>query len=396
MQKPLSYIICFSAALMLTFGRTGLVPFVDLTLPDMAMNVVVVVLAPLCIFLIADWAETDKILLTFVPVILLVTDVACGILLNSPTASWPDHSTLLSIGLAIFLSSSIRNGQLRRLRWMVLLVAALFNLFLFVYARDAIAGILSGGLHIRFGADVSPGLLVSYPRKLYVLVFTCVATALIEENLFLRLGVMAMTPLPLLVGLATGGRGAMVALAAATFAFLAVQRKKSMVLAGVVIAGGVVLLGGYFIDHYLSVTAQRMENFDSDSGRSDIHAEALEQITVFGRGIGQTYAHNVFLEFFRDYGLVGLALFLGFLLMIFVWLLRVFKSTRSDEIRWMFGLIVLQLTAQQFSLNIFTDMFWAALALPIGLHLSRPEKGAESASWMREPYAWSKFSRRNN
>ena len=143
-------------------------------------------------------------------------------------------------------------------------------------------------------------------------------------------------------------------------------------LLGVVLAAGLLFVGLHFIDAYLPVMSGRIAEFSDDAYRYDIYTEAIANISFFGRGLGESYAHNVFLEFLQDYGIVGLTLFSAVLSLCFVWVWRAFSSTRNTEVLWLLGLMVLQLTAQQFSLNIFTDMFWTVLALSIGVHLSAP------------------------
>ena len=87
---------------------------------------------------------------------------------------------------------------------------------------------------------------------------------------------------------------------------------------------------------------------------------------MFGSGPRDTYPHNIFLEFLYYYGFIGFVLFLTFLLTSLITAYKYQCKTNDDEARWCLSLLVLQLTAQQLSLDIFYGSLWAALVLPLG------------------------------
>ena len=109
---------------------------------------------------------------------------------------------------------------------------------------------------------------------------------------------------------------------------------------------------------------ERIEDAD-DAGRSYIYLDAISNISLIGRGIGQNYAHNIFLEFLQDYGIVGLCLFLYVFTKAIISVSKLYSSSGNVELLWVISLFTLQLIAQQLSLNIFCDMFWASFVIPL-------------------------------
>ena len=105
----------------------------------------------------------------------------------------------------------------------------------------------------------------------------------------------------------------------------------------------------------------------SDSGRSTIWTNVINgRFTLFGIGIYDDYPHNIFLEFLLDYGVIGLILFLIFFIPLIMSFFRCYYKTHYNEVLWALCLFVLQMTAQQFSLDIFNTGLWAAILLPLG------------------------------
>ena len=106
-----------------------------------------------------------------------------------------------------------------------------------------------------------------------------------------------------------------------------------------------------------------------DSGRFRIYEDALMNISIFGRGLTHSYAHNVFLEFLQDYGIVGLLLFLCCLAMSVILIWREYARTRDSEVLWVIGMMTLQLVGQRFSLNIYQSFFLGGHGPSLGLLL---------------------------
>ena len=92
----------------------------------------------------------------------------------------------------------------------------------------------------------------------------------------------------------------------------------------------------------------------------------MDNISWFGHGATAAYPHNIFLEFFLNYGIIGLALFLLVLATSVITAYKYYRRTRDQESLSVISLLVLQMTAQQFSLDIFYGSLWAALILPLG------------------------------
>jgi len=220
-------------------------------------------------------------------------------------------------------------------------------------------------LNERLGQEYSFGNVVAYPRMLYVLVFACFVTVVSEERWWLRCGAALLLVLPTVVALATGGRGALAALLVAMLVYLLGQRKSALWWIELAFALCVVALGCWIVDTLLPLMRQRIESGD-DSGRSVIYIASISSLSLLGTGNDTEYPHNLFLEFGEFYGVVGLLFLILFLYSSFAQAFRAYARTRNREVLWVIGLMFLQLVGQQFSLNLFFNMFWSALLLPFG------------------------------
>ncbi|HEV2295339.1 MAG TPA: O-antigen ligase family protein [Tepidisphaeraceae bacterium] len=367
----------FAVAMLLTFGRTGFLPIIEVYTPfDYAVNVFVVLIAP--VFAIIGFAGvlSGRYLKVVAPVGLLAAWVAIRVF-ASRREYWPHYSMIITILLALLLASQITQWELRRLRHCMLVVSALFCVFLLVFGRELLFDITAGWTkRRRVGMEVSAGNVIAYPRVLYMLVFTCFATVLIEKRKWLKLAAIGMMIPPTIVGLSTGGRGALLALVVAILAFVLGLRQKLMYLAALPVVAVFGTVGVKLARTFAPLMVERITSAD-DSGRLGLYREALSDISLFGRGPSAYYAHNIFLEFLQDYGVVGLLLFCAALVTTVGCLWRLYSRTRDLEVLWAGGLLVLQMVAQQLSLNIFYGFFWAAFVLPLGL-AARPVFWRES------------------
>jgi O-antigen ligase len=218
----------------------------------------------------------------------------------------------------------------------------------------------------RLGLEYSEANVIAYPRMLDVLVFTCLATVVSDHRWWLRLSAAGLLVLPAMVALATAGRGALAALLVASVLCLSAQRHAVPTWFTVAVGAFLLVLGYWAVDTFLPLMRDRISNGD-DSGRSIIYLASLSNVSVLGTGNKLYYPHNLFLEFAENYGIIGLAFLLVFLLSSFNVALRLYSRTHDPDVLWVIGLMVFQLLAQQFSLNIFQNMLWAALLLPVGL-----------------------------
>ena len=367
-QHKARYVVPLAAAILVTFGRGGLMPIVSekFTLFDLAMNYFLLLVAPVFALKFFLTNSPNRYLLFVSPIVIFW----CWIFIcisYSESFFWPTRTAVVGIGLSVVIVSQIKNSEIKRVRHCVLVLAALFNLDTLLHFKDVLGPIISGSLHARLGLNVDPGLAVAFPRIMYMLVLTCIFTLIIEKQKWFRIVVAGLMVCPLIIAFASAGRGALAGFVAAVL-FLALNQRKKSRFFGVGIIAGMVLFAVYWaIIHFFPLMMGRIEQAESGAGRYDLWLYALDHISLFGSGIGSEYAHNIFLELFQDYGVVGFFLFLPVLTVSLGLAWKTYSNTLDLEILWVMAIIVLQMVAQQFSLNIFTGAVWAALVLPLGL-----------------------------
>jgi len=126
-QSQSSFIVLIAVALLLSFGRNGMLPFTGTTTRlDLALNLLVVLLAPLCALCELRWHELLNYFGRMLPILSLAAWVFFCLLFNTPPEYWPDRSSVISLALALFLASRVSLRQLRALRFALLLIAFLF------------------------------------------------------------------------------------------------------------------------------------------------------------------------------------------------------------------------------------------------------------------------------
>lgn len=359
-------------AIMLTFARSGMLPFEDLYTPiDMAMNVFVVVVAPLYALKDSAYMAHNRIFPLLIPMLCLIFWVLINVFVGSPEEYWPKSTAMITIVLSIFLATQITCFELRRLRHMVLLLTGIFCCYLLLFGASTVSAIVGGTMEGRLGADLSPYNLIVLPRIMYMLIFTCLVSIVIEQNRMLKIAAAVMAVLPLLVALATGGRGSLFAFVIALIVFVAGLRSMNMKLILLLLASAFLATVYFLADNLMPILLHRIQEGD-DSNRFEIWSNLFDpsNISLFGKGVVEDYPHNIFLELFVNHGIIG---FLFFLMVLFISIRSAYiyyKNTYDIEALWLFCLLVLQLTAQQLSLDIFYGSFWAALLLPLVLYNS--------------------------
>ena len=362
-----AYVVLLTVGLLLSFGRGGMLPFTgNTTTLDLAMNLMAVIVAPGCALSLIRCSDLGPYVMRMAPMLALATWVGCCLLLNTEPEYWPNRTELISLALALFLPSQVTRSDLPALRLMMLWLAFLLSASAILFAPADLANLFSGGLKQRLGIEYSEANAVAYPRMLDVLVFTCFATVVTDQRWWLRLSAAGLIILPATLALATAGRGALAALLVTSALYLLAQRPRLSAGFSYLSAAVFLVLGYWTIETYLPLMRERITSGD-DSGRSIIYRASLSNLSLFGTGNKYYYPHNLFLEFAENYGLIGLALLIVFLGSSFATAVRSYYCTKDPEILWVIGLMSLQLLAQQFSLNIFQNMLWAALLLPIGL-----------------------------
>ena len=274
-------------------------------------------------------------------------------------------------------------GDLPYLRRSLFVLCLMFTLLGLIYERSTIMDAIHGNFYgkARLGAYVGAQVFVAFPRITNTLVIACVACAFIEKNIFMRGISLALVVVPLMLGFATAGRGGFLGLAVAALVFalglpivLGLRRKFLLVL-GVGFLTTLLYIAYQVFITLFPVLVKRIES-GSDSGRFALWSDALENITLIGRGIGDDYAHNLFLEMLQDYGVIGLTLLLVFLATIFWQLWKAWRRHADLELLWVTAVIAMQLACQQFSLSIFWGFLWTALVLPLGLNGGRQTPAA--------------------
>ena len=373
LSKAVRFGTVAAVAIMLTFCRGALLSVVDkVTLMDSAMSYFVLGMGPLSVFYWMARTHGRSSSLVW-PIGLLVVWVCFCVLFLTPRDEWPDRTSVINLALVLALAPQISRQDLRLLRYCILGLAALFSVVVLTQAPDVLNTALTSSEGVRMGADVSPANVIVMPRVYFTLALTCLATALIEKRIWLRIVPLPLMVIPVALGFAGGSRGPLLGLTAALMVFaFGVWKRIGKVGSAVFIA--VIAVSGYWaVQTVFPVIARRMTL--DDTKRSEFYQYTIEDIfrnvSLLGNGISPDYPHNIFLEFLNDYGIVGLCLFLLFLGMSIRILWRVYRATNDMEVVWAAGIMALLFMAQQLSLSLFTGSLWAALLLPAGLASSQ-------------------------
>ena len=349
-----------------------MLPFENIyTYWDHLLNIFVIAVAffQLPVFLPRVLSHNYKLLLPF---LILSVWVSVCVFVGSPSEDWPVRTSLITIGISFLICSQVHRDDLSRVRYFVLLLAAAFSLYTLLYGQYSLKMILNGSLNTQLGIKLNPANVIIFPRIMYMLVITCIATLIIEKDKWLRIGAALVMIIPILIAFATGNRGTMVALAAAAFILmLSFRTKREIILSGVVII--VLLIISYVIvPELLPLTKQRIISGGRDNSsisRFYMAREALDinNMSLIGRGASADYPHNIFIEFYLNYGIIGLVLFLLVLATSVITARKCYRITGDNEVLWVLSLLTLQMVSQQFSLDIFYGALWAAMVLPLGL-----------------------------
>lgn len=372
-QPKARFVVPAAMAILLTFGRGGMLPFEEIyTLLDQSMNIFVVVVAPIIAFMSIFPRPLNHNLHLLLPLFVLSCWVSICVFIGSPSEYWPDRTSLITILLSILLASQITRFELRRLRHFMLLLAGIFNLYVLLYSKFTLILIFSGSLNERLGEEVSPANLIVFPRVMYTLIITCLISLVIEKKLWIKICSTMIMIIPLLIAFATGGRGPLLGFITATLAFMFGLRDKLRSFYALLTVGVMAIIGYWTITRLFPTMQQRIME-DKDTGRFDIWTNILQKndITWFGSEVGPSYPHNIFIEFLYIYGIIGFVLFLLVLATSVITAYKFYSKTRDVESLWVICLLVLQMTAQQFSLDIFYGNLWATIVLPLGFGWNR-------------------------
>lgn len=374
------WVVPAAMAMLLTFGRRPMLPFEEIyTIPEMMMNLFLVFIAP--VFAVAGNFPRirNRNGYKLIPLLFLIVWVFINVVIGSPREYWPSQTEIITIFLSVLIATQVTHNELRRVRHFVLLLAGVFSMYVLIFAMPTLNAIFAGMLTDRLGRDISPAILIIFPRVMYTMIITSIISVVAEKTLWIRLYACVVLILPLIIAISTGGRGPMIAFLASALVLFYGFIKRPILLVGLTgLVAGTVTIGYNYIITYLPVLLQR--RLDAlDSGRIALWGEILrtEKISFFGHGPSYVGMHNIFLEMLFDYGVIGMAAFLLFLGTSIYTVYRYYTKTKDVDSLWVISLLVLQVTAQQFSLNIFYGGLWAALVLPLvygGNHSRRPSQ----------------------
>jgi O-antigen ligase len=368
------YIVSFGAAVLLTFGRTGFLPYTGAYPPyEYIINVFVVfIVPPFALYRILRDLNVAQVM-KYLPFLALVAWVAIRAF-SSPKEELPGYTELITCFVAVISGAYIMRGDLPFLRRSLLALCLIFTLLSFIYERSTIMDAIQGNFYgrARLGAGVGPQVFIAFPRVTNTLVIACVACAFIEKNIILRGFSLALIVVPILLGFATAGRGGLLGLAVSALVFVLGlpivlgMRRKFLIMFGLGFLTALLYIAYRVVMALFPVIVKRFGQ--ADTNRFKIWSDALENISVIGRGTNSEYPHNLFLEFLQDYGVIGLTLLLIFLAVVFWQLLKAWRRRADFELLWVTAVIAMQFTGQQLSLSIFYPFFWTAMMLPLGLN----------------------------
>ncbi|MFZ4801567.1 MAG: hypothetical protein ACOYLR_06210 [Chlorobium sp.] len=369
----------FAVAMMLTFQRDGFLLIAGMYFPfDYLFNLYIVAVAFFLLTPHFTLNGNEPLMRRYIPLILFIIWILIrGIVLGNEMYA-PNHTKLLSCLAGIILGVHTMRWDLPLLRRSLVILNLIFILLIIIFIPSTLLGIGGNnnlGISARLGEDISGGILVVFPRTAYTLVIACFACFMIEKNIYFRLLSFVSMLFPLILGFSTGGRGGLFGFAVAiVIVFFGIQivsgnKKKFLSVSLQVLLMGLTY-GAYIIAvNYFPLLADRVNSGD-DSGRYLIWEDMLKNISLFGSGPIEIYAHNLFIEAIHDYGIIGFILLLILLFSTLSQLWAAWRYRADMELVWLSAIIALQLVSQQFSLDLFWGYFWTAIVLPLSLNIS--------------------------
>lgn len=320
--------------------------------------------------------------------------------------SWDRLSLMGKIFVTVFLIQRICNTP-RRMAGFI--VAMLIGIMWFVKA--AILSWWSAGFgDVRFDATVGQGGGANYIAWLLAAMIPFLYYKAMRGQGWQRWTALGLIPLFLAAQMATGSRGGLLALAAATGTFLLLMRKGSyMVLA----AGGVllfiVLAPGFYMERMSTITTDPKKMDDSALSRYQnmvIGKQIMRDYPLFGTGLetfpaakmrylpsdyaGGSYhvAHNTYVQMGAEAGLPLLAVYLG-ITMLVTWRLlfrRTLPCNRedADHLEWIrvgtLSALAATLVQAVKGDMAHMDFFWWVYGMAFGYHQMCLQAAAEPAT----------------
>lgn len=266
--------------------------------------------------------------------------------------------------------------------------AIIYRILFFItlmLALGAFVGLLRGtanaGRLSTVGGGPNP-----FARHMGFAAVCAIATGLMYANK--RIGMYMLGSVGMLLLVASGSRGGMVATLLAFIVLMALSRaprKSKIQLIQILPVGiGVLLLipgiGARIIETFRQRIIEQLVVEQYASGRDQLAIVAQDMIRespIVGHGFGAynilgpgkaCYPHNIFLEITCETGLVGCALFVALLVSVLVCVRKQFKSPAGIDMFALLGAII-QLVGAQFSGDLYDSrmmlFFFALLAIPM-------------------------------
>lgn len=203
-----------------------------------------------------------------------------------------------------------------------------------------------------------------------------------------RLGMYMLGVVAMLLLVASGSRGGMVATFAAFIVLLALSKAprqaKTQLLQMLPVGIAIMLLipgiGPRIIETFRQRIIEQLVVEQYASGRDQLAIVAQDMIRespIVGHGFGAynilgpgkaCYPHNIFLEITCETGLIGCALFVAVLVSVFVCIRKQFRSPAGIDMFALLGALI-QLIGAQFSGDLYDSrmmlFFFALLAIPM-------------------------------
>lgn len=359
---------------MLTFERNPMLGFAGVkSFVDFILNYLVVAVALALIILNCSSRDLKYLIFKNISLVLFVGWVSLRLLIDAGHYN-PNSTTVISVLAGIIISLNISRSDLPILRRSLLVLSFIFSIMIIAYVPSIIFSIGKNdlGFTARLGEEYSPYYLIAFPRTVYIIVIACVGSFVAEKNVFLKISSVLLMFIPLIIGFSIAGRGP----------FLGLVFAMSIIIIGTMIMHKdynkiyfiFILLVMIFVVYYVfKIMPEYFPLFldritlGDDSGRFSLWEDVVNYISLFGMGAQQYYAHNLFLECVQNYGILGLLLLLSLLYHSFLRIKKGWQYKKDIELLVLMAIIALQIVSQQFSLDIFTALFWTAIVLPLNL-----------------------------
>ncbi len=377
------YIIPFSAAVMLTFQRNGLLYFNEIyTLFDLIINYCV---SGVALFLFIRQIYGGKYILISrkdIPFIVLLVwiifIISLSYLGNSSIYTFTfNQSAIISCIIAIILGLGIKPSDFSRLRRSLIILSAIFSILVLIYVPSDIFLLskkISIDSDIRIGSKVSASMLIVLPRALYTLVLAGLGSFIIEKKYIVKFFSILVIIIPLIIAFGTAGRGGLLGFFSGVIIFIVgifnlnKSNKKYIYLFYFII----ILLSFYFIylqiEDYFPILYNRVL-YGNDSGRYEIWNDLINiKLSLIGYG-PLFYPHNPFLEMVINYGIIGFILFIIFVINSLFNTVKLLSLNKDIDLLFVVVIVTFQFVSQQFSLDIFYSSFCLAMAVFSRLNL---------------------------